>query len=112
MHIPMFVEDSKEQDQYFNIPKTTREQLLLKFSDAGISKIFCGHFHRNAGGLWTSEKDPSKKVCFSLFLNFSYKEKTIKQSFRTFKTKKPFNHQRLDMSFKLSNKFKNFQKFI
>jgi len=62
MHIPMFVEDSQEQDQYFNIPKTTREQLLLKFSDAGISKIFCGHFHRNAGGLWTSEKDPSKKI--------------------------------------------------
>jgi len=62
MHIPMFVEDSQEPDQYFNIPKLTREQLLMKFSEAGISKIFCGHFHRNAGGLWTSKEDPSKKI--------------------------------------------------
>ena len=65
----MFVEDSQEPDQYFNIPKLTREQLLMKFSEAGISKIFCGHFHRNAGGLWTSKEDPSKKVSFCFIFN-------------------------------------------
>merc|ERR1719259_1543214 len=35
---------------------------LKKISTAGIKKVFCGHYHRNAGGFWTSTEDSSKKV--------------------------------------------------
>ena len=28
--------------------------MLQKFHDAGVAKIFCGHYHRNAGG-WYNE---------------------------------------------------------
>mgnify|MGYP002384752904 FL=1 len=28
--------------------------MLEKFSKAGVKKIFCGHYHRNAGGFYKS----------------------------------------------------------
>ena len=62
MHIPMFINKPDEQDFYFNIPKQIREDFLKKISTAGIKKVFCGHYHRNAGGFWTSTEDSSKKV--------------------------------------------------
>jgi len=50
-HIPWFIESEDEETGYFNIEKEKRQQWLQKFQDAGVSKIFCGHYHRNAGGL-------------------------------------------------------------
>ncbi|CAL8134212.1 unnamed protein product [Orchesella dallaii] len=50
MHIPLFVEEPEEEDFYFNVPKERRLQLLEKFYTAGVRYIFCGHYHRNAGG--------------------------------------------------------------
>lgn len=49
-HIPWFLEHSDEDDDYFNIRKSVRLAWLAKFKAAGVSKIFCGHYHRNAGG--------------------------------------------------------------
>merc|ERR1712142_909133 len=54
MHIPLFVGNVDEEDYYFNIAKNKRMCLLQQFADAGISKVFCGHYHRNAGGHWSS----------------------------------------------------------
>lgn len=51
MHIPPFLESlDEETNPYFNLVPDVRKKLLQKFSDAGVTKIFTGHFHRNAGG--------------------------------------------------------------
>lgn len=49
-HIPWFLENANEPDDYFNINKDIRNHWLEKFYLAGVTKIFCGHYHRNAGG--------------------------------------------------------------
>jgi len=51
-HIPWFLERADEPDQYFNINYQLRMEKLNQFYDAGIRKIFCGHYHRNAGGFF------------------------------------------------------------
>ncbi|MEE6497581.1 hypothetical protein FKM82_002777 [Ascaphus truei] len=50
-HIPLFLQDSDEDDDYFNIEKSLRKQLLERFRKAGIKAVFSGHYHRNAGGM-------------------------------------------------------------
>jgi len=50
MHIPFFVEGPEEEDFYFNVPKERRLRLLEKLYASGVRYIFCGHYHRNAGG--------------------------------------------------------------
>ena len=49
-HIPWFLQTPEEEKEYFNIEETLRKKMLDKFLDAGVTKIFCGHYHRNAGG--------------------------------------------------------------
>lgn len=49
-HIPWFLEDPDEADDYFNVTKEVRMHWLNKFKQAGVTKIMCGHYHRNAGG--------------------------------------------------------------
>lgn len=49
-HIPWFLSKFDEEDEYFNINREVRLKWLEKFKQAGIKKIFCGHYHRNAGG--------------------------------------------------------------
>lgn len=49
-HIPWFLEQFDEPDDYFNIRKEVRLEWLRRFQQAGVSKIMCGHYHRNAGG--------------------------------------------------------------
>lgn len=52
-HIPLFVSNPNEAaDPYFNIEPVQRRNLLERFEKAGVSKVFCGHFHQNAGGLY------------------------------------------------------------
>ena len=51
-HIPWFLKTPDEDKEYFNIETGLRKKMLNKFHDAGVSKIFCGHYHRNTGGLW------------------------------------------------------------
>lgn len=49
-HIPWFLRDPSEEDEYFNINKSIRMEWLNKFYQAGVAKIMCGHYHINAGG--------------------------------------------------------------
>lgn len=49
-HIPWFLQNPDEEDEYFNIRKEIRLSWLDKFKQSGVTKIMCGHYHRNAGG--------------------------------------------------------------
>ena len=49
-HHPWFLETPDEADAYFNIPLATRNRYLELFREAGVSHVFAGHYHRNAGG--------------------------------------------------------------
>ena len=53
-HIPWFLVDPEEDEQYFNITQPARREWLERFRTAGVTKVFCGHYHRNAGG-WYKE---------------------------------------------------------
>ena len=60
-HIPWFLQTPDEEmvtDKWGisdNLPQPLRETMLKKFYEAGISKIFCGHYHMNAGGWYNEE---------------------------------------------------------
>jgi hypothetical protein len=50
-HIPWFLRTQGEPRQgYFNLAPETRARWLGRLADAGVSKVFCGHYHRNSGG--------------------------------------------------------------
>jgi 3',5'-cyclic AMP phosphodiesterase CpdA len=49
-HHPLFLAEAGEADQYFNIPKATRERYLELFHKYGVTHVFAGHYHRNAEG--------------------------------------------------------------
>jgi predicted phosphodiesterase len=49
-HHPYFLQNSDEQDQYFNVPKPTRRRYLDLFRTYGVTHIFAGHYHQNAFG--------------------------------------------------------------
>ena len=51
-HIPWFLSTPDEPKQYFNIDIETRMRMLNKLRDGGVRHIFCGHYHRNAGGCY------------------------------------------------------------
>ncbi|XP_022693957.1 serine/threonine-protein phosphatase CPPED1-like isoform X1 [Varroa jacobsoni] len=53
-HIPFFLREANEEKEYFNLEKQFRHSMLDKFADAGVKAIFCGHYHRNAGGFYRS----------------------------------------------------------
>lgn len=61
-HIPWFVSHPTEEKFYFNVERELREKKLEQFHKAGVSKIFCGHYHRNAGGWYPSEKEKELEV--------------------------------------------------
>ncbi|HLK68024.1 MAG TPA: metallophosphoesterase [Bryobacteraceae bacterium] len=50
-HIPFFLADANEEDQYFNIPAATRHRYLELLHAYGVRQVFAGHYHRNAWGL-------------------------------------------------------------
>ena len=45
-HIPWFVASPEEDKFYFNISTQLRLSKLRQFHEAGVKKIFCGHYHR------------------------------------------------------------------
>lgn len=51
-HIPPFLNDPLEEKEYFNMEFSLRHALLERFYNAGVRHIFCGHYHRNAGGFY------------------------------------------------------------
>ena len=50
-HIPWFLENPDEPDQYFNIPLAARVRYLDLFRRSGVRYAFAGHYHRNAYGV-------------------------------------------------------------
>ncbi|KAK8741670.1 hypothetical protein OTU49_002331 [Cherax quadricarinatus] len=51
-HIPFFLTSPEEEKEYFNMAPALRQTMLDRFYDAGVRYIFCGHYHRNAGGFY------------------------------------------------------------
>lgn len=51
-HIPLFLQSMDEDDDYFNLTKPVRQEMADKFTEAGITAVFAGHYHRNAGGTY------------------------------------------------------------
>lgn len=49
-HIPWFLSNADEPDQYFNITKPIRAKYLKLFAESGVRYIFAGHYHRNQLG--------------------------------------------------------------
>lgn len=49
-HIPWFLDNLNEKDQYFNIPTSVRQKYIALFQSYGVKYIFAGHLHKNAIG--------------------------------------------------------------
>jgi predicted phosphodiesterase len=49
-HIPFFLKDPTEADQYFNIPPDVRQRYLKLMHEYGVHQVFAGHYHRNEWG--------------------------------------------------------------
>ncbi|WP_334270124.1 metallophosphoesterase [Edaphobacter sp. HDX4] len=49
-HIPWFLHDPNEPDQYFNIPHEARLQYLKILKESGVRYDFAGHLHQNSEG--------------------------------------------------------------
>ncbi|XP_054455073.1 serine/threonine-protein phosphatase CPPED1 [Anoplopoma fimbria] len=49
-HIPLYLKSPDEEDNYFNLQRDVRQNLLDRFKKAGVKAVFSGHYHRNAGG--------------------------------------------------------------
>ena len=49
-HIPFFLKDPDEPDQYFNIPVETRKRYLKLLHEFGVKEVFAGHLHHNDEG--------------------------------------------------------------
>jgi len=51
-HVPPYINAADEGDEYFNLTRVFREELLARLAKKGVVAWFCGHFHRNAGGTY------------------------------------------------------------
>eukprot|EP01043_Picozoa_sp_COSAG02_P050771 COSAG02_NODE_5261_length_4489_cov_10.826879_1_plen_335_part_00 len=51
-HIPPFIFAQNEPAEYFNLAPDIRDEVMQLFARAGVRAVFCGHYHRNAGGWW------------------------------------------------------------
>jgi 3',5'-cyclic AMP phosphodiesterase CpdA len=49
-HVPFFVKDPAEPEEYFNIPKPVRERYLHLLHEYGVEHVFAGHLHHNEIG--------------------------------------------------------------
>jgi hypothetical protein len=49
-HIPFFLTNPNEDDQYFNIPKPVRARYLQLMHEYGVRWVFAGHLHHNSEG--------------------------------------------------------------
>lgn len=58
-HIPPFVDSPDEAEGYFPLAKEVRHRLLQKMLAHGVTHWFCGHYHRNAGGVYCQPCDES-----------------------------------------------------
>lgn len=64
-HIAPFCYSADEPDGYFNLNRSLREELLPRLAAAGVQAWFCGHYHRNAGGVYRSPDGRELEVVVS-----------------------------------------------
>ena len=57
MHIPPFCNNVEEEDTIHSLPRTKRIELLEQFAESNVAAVFSGHYHRNAGGLWSKRHE-------------------------------------------------------
>ena len=51
-HVPPFINAPDEPSAYFNLDVAVRDELLSLLASHGVIGCFCGHYHRNAGGIY------------------------------------------------------------
>merc|ERR1712032_1142629 len=51
-HVPPFIFSPTEKNDYFNLDSDLRRRLLDQMAHRGVVAWFCGHYHRNAGGIY------------------------------------------------------------
>lgn len=51
-HVPPFIRELDEGDEYFNLESGFRQELLARMTQKGVVAWFSGHYHRNAGGVF------------------------------------------------------------
>jgi 3',5'-cyclic AMP phosphodiesterase CpdA len=49
-HIPFFLKEPGEADDYFNITPDVRQRYLKALHEGGVRQVFAGHYHRNEWG--------------------------------------------------------------
>lgn len=59
-HVPPFVFSADEPPAYFNLETTVRRELLTLLAEHDVSACFSGHYHRNAGGVFTTKASGGK----------------------------------------------------
>jgi len=50
LHIPLFLKQPDEPEQYFNTPVDTRQRILALLHRYGVRYVFAGHLHANSFG--------------------------------------------------------------
>jgi 3',5'-cyclic AMP phosphodiesterase CpdA len=55
-HIPWFLKNAREKNNYFNIPMQTRLEYLGLLHRFGVQQVFAGHYHQNARGTYRDLK--------------------------------------------------------
>jgi 3',5'-cyclic AMP phosphodiesterase CpdA len=50
LHIPLFLKEADEPDQYFNTPIETRRRILALLHRYNVRYVFAGHLHANSYG--------------------------------------------------------------
>jgi 3',5'-cyclic AMP phosphodiesterase CpdA len=61
-HVPPFINKADEKSEYFNLERDFRQELLAKLSSRGVVAWFCGHYHRNAGGVFRDSEGRELEV--------------------------------------------------
>jgi hypothetical protein len=51
-HYPPFLMAQDEPAEYFNLDPAVRDEVMGLFARHRVRAVFCGHYHRNAGGWW------------------------------------------------------------
>merc|ERR1719195_1247697 len=64
-HIAPFCYSADEPNGYFNLDRGLRGELLPRLAGAWVRAWFCGHYHRNAGGIYRSSDGCELEVVVS-----------------------------------------------
>jgi len=74
-HIPPFISDPNEHDDYFALDRDTRLPILARMAKGGVKAWFAGHFHRNAGGVYRDAEGRQLEVVVTGAVGSQIKDK-------------------------------------